>query len=258
MSCQIKSSLHHSFDVDIAQKYGLEEAIIIHHFQFWIRQNAAMGRNFQQGRTWMYQTQKEIAAIYPYFNEDSVQRILKRLIEKEVLISDNFNKNQFDKTKWYAFKDEKMFTIPQNRGIDKQEVRDPTPGSAGYIRTDPNTDAKPVVVDARKNALCKDDIHSLNFKLRKGWSSEEIEDAWNRYESSKSDVDDIVKYIEGIIKKIRLTKDNEKQKEPKPCQKATNTSPISKKPSSNANLYYAAGATSESPLAIFARQNGLR
>jgi hypothetical protein len=114
-------SLSHAFSKRFAEIYGVECAIIISHFQFWIEQNQAMNRNFHDGRTWMYQTQKEIAAVYSYWSEDAVARILKKLEEYEVIIKGDYNKSNFDKTTWYAFKNEEMFTKPRNRGIADNE-----------------------------------------------------------------------------------------------------------------------------------------
>ena len=34
---------------------------MIHHFQFWLEQNKRLEKNFYEGKTWVYQTQKEIA-----------------------------------------------------------------------------------------------------------------------------------------------------------------------------------------------------
>jgi hypothetical protein len=59
-------SLSHSFSVEHAEKYGIDCAILINHFQFLIQQNQATGKNFHDGRTWIFQSQKEIASIYPY------------------------------------------------------------------------------------------------------------------------------------------------------------------------------------------------
>lgn len=117
--------LNHSFSVELAEKYGVECAILIQHFQFWIEQNQSMRRNFHEGRTWMYQTQKEIASVYPYLSEDSVARTIKKLIDEEILIKGNFNKTSFDRTIWYAFKNEEMFTKPRNRGMEEAKPRNP-------------------------------------------------------------------------------------------------------------------------------------
>lgn len=119
------SKQNHTFSVEFAMEYGIECAILIHHFQFWIEQNQRLGRNFFDERTWMYQTQKEIAVIYPYWSEDVVYKTIAKLVEKDVLIKGNYNKTPFDKTTWYAFKNEEMFTIPSNDGIGPVKRRNP-------------------------------------------------------------------------------------------------------------------------------------
>ena len=117
--------LSHSFSVEYAEKYGVECAILITHFQFWIEQNQAMNRNFHDGRTWMYQSQQEIAAIYPYWNRDKVQDLIKKLVDHKVLIKGNYNQTPFDKTTWYAFENEIMFTKVRNRTIGGSNPHDP-------------------------------------------------------------------------------------------------------------------------------------
>jgi len=104
------SSLHHSFDTLLAEKYGLEEAILIHHFQHWIAINKRMGRNKHEGKTWMYQTQDQMAAHFPYWkNRTKIKRLIKRLIELKVIVKGNFNKSAYDRTAWYSFVNENNF-----------------------------------------------------------------------------------------------------------------------------------------------------
>lgn len=99
--------MHHSFDIRLATKYGIDAAIIIHHFQHWIGINKRMGKNLHDGRTWTYQTQKYMLANFPYFkNRQHLIRIIDKLVEDGVLIKKNFNKTAFDRTVWYAFSDE--------------------------------------------------------------------------------------------------------------------------------------------------------
>ena len=115
-------SLHHSLDVNSAITYGVHEAIIIHHFQYWIAINKRKGINQHEGKTWTYQTQEDIAAALPYFTKDQVRDLIERLClgksrrskKKEldfepVLMQGNFNKSTYDKTIWYAFCDEEKF-----------------------------------------------------------------------------------------------------------------------------------------------------
>lgn len=103
------ASLHHSFDIALATKYGIEEAILIHNFQLWIRYNKKLKRNNVEGRTWSYQTYKELAANFPYLNSEKVKYITECLIEKNVLVKGNFNQRKGDKTLWFAFADESLF-----------------------------------------------------------------------------------------------------------------------------------------------------
>lgn len=112
------SKLSHSFSVEYASKYGVECAILINHFDFWISHNQTLGRNFHDGKFWMYQTQQEIAASYPYWNRDQVQAILVKLVKFGVLIKGNFNKMKLDKTQWYTFANQEMITMVRFRTME--------------------------------------------------------------------------------------------------------------------------------------------
>jgi hypothetical protein len=54
MEDNISPSLHHSFNVHYAEKYGVHEAILIHHFQHWIEHNQRLNKNYHEERTWSY------------------------------------------------------------------------------------------------------------------------------------------------------------------------------------------------------------
>lgn len=115
------SSLHHSFDIDYADVYGVREAIIIHHFQHWVRINQKLKKNFKEGKTWTFQTIDEIAVHFPYMSKSEIFDIIQKLCLGKgrrskknqefppVLMKGNFNKKNYDKTIWYAFVDEDKF-----------------------------------------------------------------------------------------------------------------------------------------------------
>ncbi len=143
-------SIHHSFDIDLATIYGINAAIIIHHFQHWIRLNQKLKRNFHEGRTWSYQTLDEIAAHFPYFSKDEVFEIIELLCtgkgrrsKKEkgfdpVLLKGNFNKVKFDRTTWYSFKNEKMFTV-----LAQAKMEDGASQNPSRLEPTPIPDTKP-------------------------------------------------------------------------------------------------------------------
>lgn len=107
----------HMFDISIASEFGVEEAILIGHFQYWIRINKRNERNFIEGSTWTYQTRKEILSHFPYWNYERVKYLTERLVALQVLKTGNFNKSPIDKTLWYAFLDEKRF------GLDDESLK---------------------------------------------------------------------------------------------------------------------------------------
>lgn len=122
--------MHHSFDIHLAKKYGVNAAIIIHHFQHWIAYNKRTNRNLIDGKTWSYQTLDDITAHFPYFSKSEVFEILERLCTgkgrrskkpeldfEPVLIKGNFNKTEFDRTTWYAFRDEEKFIVKENSTV---------------------------------------------------------------------------------------------------------------------------------------------
>lgn len=107
------SSQHHSFDIKLAAAYGVECAILIHHFQHWIRLNRFANRNIKEGRCWSYQARKDIQAHFPYWTFEEVRYLCEKLETMGVLITENYNKSKIDKTLWYAFRDEKAFGVDE-------------------------------------------------------------------------------------------------------------------------------------------------
>lgn len=129
---------NHSFDADIATEYhSVEVAIMVWHFQYWIRKNKALGTNFKEGRTWTYQTYNDILGNFPYWSYDQVKRLLKKCFDLGIILKGNFNADKDDKTMWYAFADEDKF------GISKVEKREDLKGdSSGNGRNRPIDPAK--------------------------------------------------------------------------------------------------------------------
>ena len=106
-------SQHHSFDIHLASKYGMEEAIIIHHMQHWIRLNRRKKKNIREGKCWMFQSMENIADHFPYLNYEKVKYAIENLVKQGVLMKGNFNRLNFDKTNWYAFVDEFQYGVDE-------------------------------------------------------------------------------------------------------------------------------------------------
>lgn len=100
--------MFHSFDIEIAKKYGVNAAIIYQNFLFWICQNKANGRNYYDGRYWTYNSIKALSEILPYLTVDQIRRALDKLVDSGILIKGNYNKSSYDRTCWYSFVEEPL------------------------------------------------------------------------------------------------------------------------------------------------------
>jgi len=94
--------MNHSFDVEIAKKYGIEEAILLQNLYFWIEKNKANNKHYYNDTYWTYNSKKAFADIFPYMTPRKIDYTLKNLIDKGLVITGNFNENATDRTLWYA------------------------------------------------------------------------------------------------------------------------------------------------------------
>ena len=137
MMNNITNNVEYHFKVDDAIEFGVNEAILIYNFRFWIMKNKANGRHFYEGRTWTYNNHKSLRELFPFWSEPQIKRLLESLVKKIVIIKGNFNKNPYDKTTWYAFHDEeKIFgNLSNNKEITSSSL-DFTDKTKSSHRTD--------------------------------------------------------------------------------------------------------------------------
>lgn len=109
---------NHSFSIEDAKKHGVEKALIINHFRFFLKCHQSNGTHQYDGYTWAYNTAKSLNELMPYLNTKSIQRWLVELEQDGILKSGNYNKLGIDKTKWYTMPEfaitQKVTPITQN------------------------------------------------------------------------------------------------------------------------------------------------
>ena len=115
-----KNKKPHFFQKELAEKYGVDEAIMLNHIIFWISINSKNLENRYDNRTWMYCTYKRFSEYFSYWSESQVRRIINSLINYNVLISGNYNRHGYDQTKWYALYDEEHYLTYYN-AIDRMD-----------------------------------------------------------------------------------------------------------------------------------------
>lgn len=136
--------MEHSFDVMLAQKYGVNAAVLLKHFEFWIAKNKANGKNYFDGKYWTYNSRKAFAELFPYMNARQIDYALKKLIDGGLIITGNYNQSTYNRTLWYAIT-KKGYCILQNCEMEVTKLEngfdnivEPIPD----INTDINTDIK--------------------------------------------------------------------------------------------------------------------
>jgi DNA-binding PadR family transcriptional regulator len=94
--------MYHSFDIDIATEYGVNEAILLNYLYFWISKNKANEDNCYDGKYWTYNSITALCELFPYMSRKKIRGALDRLEEKGIIEKGNYNKVTYDRTIWYA------------------------------------------------------------------------------------------------------------------------------------------------------------
>lgn len=183
----------HSFDTEHARLYGIEEAILIHNFQYWIAHKRANRMHFYDGRTWTYNSVQAFAELFPYMTYATVRRALESLVKHGVLLAGYPDKQGVDRTKWYAFADEKSF-LPEAPHLSKNANGLSKNANASAQNSEPlykieNTD---ISADAPKKFKPADYLKSLGVEQQvlQDWLSLRKQ---KRAEPTQTAIDRIVK-----------------------------------------------------------------
>ncbi len=86
----------------LATLIGLNEAIVLQQVHYWLKTKENDQQNYIDGHYWVYNTYKQWQKQFPFWHLNTIQRTFTSLEKKGLLISANYNKAGFDKTKWYT------------------------------------------------------------------------------------------------------------------------------------------------------------
>lgn len=117
-------NLEHSFDIKLAELYGIKAAILLKNLHFWIKKNAANNKHFYEGYFWTYNSVKAFHQLFPYLSEKEISCALKRLEQEGIIKSGEFNKQPYDRTKWYTIINEKLPNDYQIIMLDSTKQKD--------------------------------------------------------------------------------------------------------------------------------------
>jgi|GEM_PF-1159558 len=176
----------HSFNVDIASEYGLEEAILLKNIAFWCEKNEANKKHCYEYRYWTYNSVAAWKKLFPYMGEKKIRNALNNLIDKGLILKGNYNENRYDRTSWYALTD-KAIGIYQGNKIHSPDKENPFAQKANgsdqkgepipYSNTDIKTDNTPLPPKGGESDVSFDDFWNAydkkvdKYKCERKWKS---------------------------------------------------------------------------------------
>ena len=95
----------HCFNVGVAMRYSINEAIILNNLFFWVKKNEANNIHYHDGRYWTYNSASAFVKLFPYFSERQVRYTLEKLEKHGLILVGNYNAKPMDRTIWYALTD---------------------------------------------------------------------------------------------------------------------------------------------------------
>ena len=122
----------HSFSTEIAEKVGVNGAIIYKNIVFWCDKNEANDKHFHDGNYWTYNSTKAWKKLFPYMGESQIKTALKKLEECGLVVSGEYNENSYDRTRWFCPVEKAK--IANGVGGNSRTIPDNKPYSKPYTK----------------------------------------------------------------------------------------------------------------------------
>ena len=157
--------MNHSFNVKVAEEFGIEKAILLENFYFWIIKNRANNKNLHNGRYYTYNTAEAFEKLFPYMKARRIAQLLREMEHEDgLLISGQFN--NYDRTKSYTLTDIAMsyFEVAIIQKLDNGEYRNLTmenQETVSCLNTDINTDIKTYSCSTQQQPFQKPTIKEI-------------------------------------------------------------------------------------------------
>lgn len=125
----------HFLSAEVAKECGVNASLLITNIYFWCEHNKTNNINYHEGRYWTYNSMKAFSQQFPYLTRRQIEVALKKLEDAGLIITGNFNKVAFDRTKWYTVS-EKGIALLATNDVTSLEVSNPQPGGLELTPSD--------------------------------------------------------------------------------------------------------------------------
>ncbi|AXK19153.1 hypothetical protein [Bacillus sp. COPE52] len=104
------------FKPALAEQLGLNEAIVLQQVHYWIEKS----NHYHDGRYWVYNTIEKWNEQFQWWGKSTIKRLFGSLEKDGYLLSGNYNKAGFDRTKWYSIDYERLtYASVQNEPMEE-------------------------------------------------------------------------------------------------------------------------------------------
>jgi len=169
--------MNHSFNVEIATKYGIEAAVLIENIAFWVNRNAANRKHFHDGYYWTYNSAKAYSELFPYINQRKIARVLLDLENAGMIKSAYLNENKYNRTKWFTITEKALkYFINQNGE------------TAFVILSNGNDDMSNAECDFDKSTLSDINLTDINTSINHSERTETIDNTYPTKDETKQNI----------------------------------------------------------------------
>lgn len=168
--------MKHLFDVEIAEQYGVNAAILLENLGFWILKNKVSDDNYHDGYYWTYNSYRSFHELFPYMSERQIATALKKLADEGLIITGNYNKNPFNRSIWYALTregEEVLGFAPLIRDVVSEEIEQSENCMEHNMDTDFTKPCHEVLTTSNINILRTDINNQIYIKEKLPYGSKE-------------------------------------------------------------------------------------
>lgn len=92
----------HSFSPRVAKELGVPAALILSALRYWTDYNEKNGKNFREGRTWVYNSFSAWQGFFEYLSVKQIRLVLKTLQDEGFILVEKFSEDKMNRVNWYA------------------------------------------------------------------------------------------------------------------------------------------------------------
>lgn len=151
-----------------------DKALMLQQIHYWLQRS----NNIEEGHRWVFNSVKNWQKQFPWLTEKTVQRYLRNLCDMGLLITGNFNKANFDRTKWYRIDYDALDKMTQSIGTESPNgkgLRVPMEGDSMY---------QPIPIDYTETTHKTNNMFKSK-KLNVADYQKEFKALWEQYPKGK-------------------------------------------------------------------------